>query len=120
MQIIEPSGLTPEIIIDSENSFIAIRGVCVPEDGAQVFNPVMNCVEEIIFRKKRIHIMVEFEYFNSVSSHYLLKIFSKISSLLDKEQAHIEWKYEEDDEDNLTKAECLEELSGLEFKFVVI
>ena len=118
MQIIEGSGRYPEIIIDADNSFIALRGICAPESGARVFLPVMAFVEEMINDKQSINMAFNLKYFNSISAHYLLKIFVKIAQRLQDGDAKIEWKFDPDDEDNKIKGEYFAELSGLEFDFV--
>lgn len=118
VQIIEGSGQNPEIIIDADNAFIALRGVCVPEAGSRLFNPIMSLVEEIMHQRNSIYMTFELKYFNSVSSQYLLKLFAKIAMRLSGDDIRIEWRFDPEDEDNRMKGELFAELAGLKFEFI--
>lgn len=94
---IEQKELTPLIYLDSDKNVMKLKGICVPENAYDFFQPVFNWLEQYQCRpNKNGKFEFELDYFNTSSSRMLLEVMKKIKKIPSQE---IIWTFYQDDED---------------------
>ena len=97
---IDATVKTPEILGVVEDSFISIKGKCIPEDSREFFSSFRNWLLEFTDKTTDpIKVEVDLEYFNTSTSNILLDIFKHLSRVGQSKKVSIVWIYEEDDLD---------------------
>ncbi|HHP7242712.1 MAG TPA: DUF1987 domain-containing protein [Cyclobacteriaceae bacterium] len=97
---IKPTKTTPEIIFESEKSFLRISGVSMPEHTPSFYEPVygiLECYNDYDGRQLTLNIALS--HFNTSSSKILFDILKRVKKLNSKHDISVVWFYEEDDED---------------------
>jgi hypothetical protein len=117
MKQIPGTSKTPEITIKAEISEIQIKGVIIPENPQIFFTEFEDLLSNCKKSFDKLVLDFDLEYFNTGAARYLYKIFKDFKS--DQIPVTVVWRYESDDEDILESGEEFQELSGLEFNFVV-
>ena len=119
---LEATHETPKIILDKQKDIIEIAGISVPEDVLKFYDPILKWLDEYILNpNEKTNVIFKLEYFNTASSKLILDILFKFKLL--SENGHnvlISWYHEEDDTDMVIAAEMYAELTGLEFKYIIV
>ena len=98
--LIKPSGSTPLLSFDPENTRILISGTSFAENPFLLFSPVNELVEQyLIFGYDHLHLEVRLTYFNSSTSKALFFLLKRISRLVHKIEVKIDWYLVEQDDD---------------------
>lgn len=130
---IEGTKSSPTIDFDPDRHYLLIQGESRPEEVQNFYLPLLEWLSnygnhvQYLGDKSSHPIEVNFnfklEYFNSSSAKYMMDIvkkLGKIDSESDKVNVTINWHYEELDEDVFDAGKELQELVGVNFKFIPI
>jgi hypothetical protein len=91
---------TPEIIL-KDSGDLSIVGVSIPEDPIPLFDPVVKWLDEYVKSPADLTTLtVQFQYINTSTKNYLVKIFNRLEQLyVSDNEVLIKWVYEHDDVD---------------------
>jgi len=120
--LIEPSRVTPLIKFDPDEGVLEMRGRSSPENAIQFYQKVIENLAQFAENGgESFTANFAFEYFNTSSSKCLFDIFKRIANIKKSgRDIHINWFYEEDDEDMMEAGEDYSDLLDLEFNFIEI
>ncbi|MDT8411797.1 MAG: DUF1987 domain-containing protein [Vicingaceae bacterium] len=94
---IKQKELTPLVCVDKKNTKLVFKGVCVPENTYEFFNPIFKWIDEYSLKPiKEFKFQFELDYFNTSSSRMILELMKRIQKIPNQ---YIEWLLFEDDED---------------------
>lgn len=98
---LEGSDKTPAITLNAESGEMIFSGKSIPENSANLYEPVMEWIDGYIQTPaENTTFVVKLEYFNTSSSKYLLEIFRRFEELFKTgRKVAIQWYYELEDED---------------------
>ncbi len=110
---------TPEVLLDPEGK-IRIGGRSIPEDASKFYDFILNWVLEYIRSPKdSTTVDIELEYFNSGSAKFVMQILRELSELVSNgKDLHINWYYEEGDDDILERGEYYSNILDLDINFI--
>jgi len=113
---------TPEITLDETTNILVFKGRSLPENTKQFYQQVKAKLNTYKPKKgARITINVTFSYVSSSSLIALLSIFNQVKLHCDQGcTLKINWFYEQYDEDLLSIGHDMQQLSGVEFKYIEI
>jgi hypothetical protein len=119
--IVEATDFSPEVILDPENNTFEISGISRPENANDFYEPIVKWLEDYLKApNQKTQVKFNFDYFNTSSLKYFLMILSKFKEISETDsELKIDWCYDREDESMLEAGKSLEELSELEFDFVV-
>jgi len=119
---IEGSAKTPDIKLNAEAGNIEIKGRSIPENSVAFYKPVIDWLSEYENNSPdQTTVNIQLEYFNTSSSKCILDLLKKLEGINNgKSNVHINWHYEEDDEDMLEAGEDYEAILNLPFKMIEI
>ena len=97
----EGGDKTPSIKLDAETGEMEFSGKSIPENSADLYEPVMKWIDNYIKTPAEDTIfVVKLEYFNTSSSKYLLEIFRRFEEMFKTgKKVAVQWYYELEDED---------------------
>lgn len=98
---------TPEIYLNSSGSF-SIRGRSLPENVVSFYTPVLEWIK--LNMPENVSVEVDLDYINSSSTKKLMEMLKIIDQSNQVTSFHVNWIYEEDDEDAMEKGKIMEEL----------
>jgi len=98
---LEGSDKTPAITLNAESGEMIFSGKSIPENSANLYEPVMEWIDGYIQTPaENTTFVVKLEYFNTSSSKYLLEIFRRFEELFKTgRKVAVQWYYELEDED---------------------
>jgi len=84
-----------------------IKGKATPENGHLFFDPMLNWLESYTHNPSaKTLVNIHFEYFNTVSSKFILAIFRKLNELYCKNnETIVQWICDKNDEDMIEAGE---------------
>jgi hypothetical protein len=111
------SDVYPDITLDKENGIFEIKGISLPENGKEFYQPVIDFLDEYSQEPNSItHFVFNLRYFNISSSKMFLFILYKLKELHDSgKTVFITWCF--DDEDILEAGKDLEHMVSIPFQF---
>ncbi len=119
--IIDPTSVTPYVVIDPEEHLFEIKGRSSPEVSINFYTPIYEYLEGYQVSDSAGDFTANFalEYFNTSSTKCLLGVLKRLASIQKKgKKVVVNWYYEEDDEDVLEIGEDLSYFVDLEFNFL--
>ena len=119
---VEATDFSPRVNLDPENNIFEISGISRPENANDFYEPIVQWLNIYIQNPNEVtRVKFNFDYFNTSSLKYFLMILSKFREITDSNaKLEIIWYYDKVDESMFEAGKSLEELSELEFDFVVI
>ncbi|WP_422361295.1 DUF1987 domain-containing protein [Reichenbachiella sp.] len=120
---IRATRVTPSIYFDPGKGLLDIRGKSSPENPLVFYKYVNDSIDHFgKTDKAAITLNAAFEYFNTSSSKCIYILFKKLNDLKVErgKEIHINWYYEEGDEDMLEAGEDLSSFFNYEFNYVEI
>ncbi len=119
---IEKEKKTPFIELDPSRGTLTIEGRSIPENPESFYDVVYSAMVEYYRYPRNLTIFnFQFEYINSGSSKFILKLFRLIRKHYDSgNDCLIRWFYEEDDENILDLGEHYKNTFKLPFNFIEI
>jgi len=127
---IEPSDMSPEILLDPDNNTFIIRGTSGPEDVRGIYFPVIKWLTDFRthilsaansdFTEEKPFIMqFDLSYFNSSSAKFLYDIVHELRSMKESGiPVAVTWHYDEEDTDMMEAGEDLSYLAEFEFVYL--
>ncbi len=114
---INRSDSYPDIIMDKENGIFEIKGISLPENGKDFYQPVLDFLAEYAEAPNDVtHFLFNLRYFNISSSKMLLFILYKLQEIQTPERkVLVTWCY--DDEDILEAGKDFEQMVKVPFQF---
>jgi hypothetical protein len=124
--IIEPTSNSPKVFFDPGNNTFEISGESRPTDVAGFYKLILNWLDSFAKdliqseeMKEQVEFNLNFEYFNSSSSKYILDFCRQIASIRSKRKdVTIKWHYDEDDADIIESGKEMSRIAGFPFEFV--
>ncbi|MCQ2973731.1 MAG: DUF1987 domain-containing protein [Bacteroidales bacterium] len=120
MNIIDSQGnmKTPKVHFDPEQGLIELSGRSIPENTDSLYRPLIEWVEEYINNPQPVTtVNIKFEYFNSSSAKYLIRLLEYIHRIEATENKLIfNWYYE--DEELLEYGQDFQEVLEMKFNFI--
>ena len=114
---IQGSKFSPTIHFKT-NGELSIEGKALIEDSRNLFTNVFTWMEEL--EVPEIIFDVNLEYFNTAVSKQLYELFAKIDQNEHAENIHVNWHYEEGDEDSFESGMLYhEKFPKMKFEFLV-
>lgn len=78
------SEVYPDIILDRENGVFEIRGISIPKNGKDFYQPVLDFLEEYGQHPNAItHFVFNLKFFNITSSKMILYMLYKLKEIAD-------------------------------------
>lgn len=116
---IEATRLTPYVKVDAENGRVILSGRSSPSNPLEFYTPIITAFQHTHI-SETIHVDFKLEYFNTSSTKCLFMIFQRLGELKKKGyDVRVDWYAEEDDFDLIETGEDFEELSELDFNFIL-
>lgn len=114
---IKRSDSYPDITLDKENGIFEIKGISLPQNGKDFYQPVLDFLAEYALEPNEVtHFVFNLRFFNISSSKMLLFIFYKLQEIhASGKMVLITWCY--DDEDILEAGKDFEQMAKLPFQF---
>jgi hypothetical protein len=96
---INRSDVYPDIILDKENGVFEIRGISLPHDARDFYQPVLAFLDEYATNPNKVTIFVfNLKYFNVSSAKMLLFVFYRLKEIYDKgNTVLVTWCFDDDD-----------------------
>ncbi len=118
---VEATDFSPRVLMDPANNIFELSGISRPENANDFYEPIVQWLEEYVQAPNQMtEIKFNFDYFNTSSLKYFLMILSKFKEITETDsELKIDWYYDKEDESMLEAGKSLEELSELEFDFIV-
>jgi hypothetical protein len=95
-----PTNSTPEVLLDMEEATFELRGVCVPEDSAAFFRPIIKELDLFIPTIRTGAVFTfNLKYFNSSSLKGIYYIMRQVDQANDNGKGiKVVWMIEQEDE----------------------
>ncbi len=116
----EGSNKTPYVRLDGEKGLIEIKGRSIPENSVEFYKPLIDWLDSYgATPLEATNVNIQLEYFNTSSSKCILDIFKKLELIYKKgSKVHINWYYEEDDEDMFEAGEDYQSIINIPFTMI--
>jgi SiaC family regulatory phosphoprotein len=118
---IKESPTTPEVKFNFETGELEIKGVSIPEDTDEFYNPLLEALEDYLTNHNPEKITISFKliYVNTSTS----AVLGKIIKLLEPEESEnrqviVNWYYEMEDEDMKDLGEDFNSFTTLKFELI--
>ena len=118
---IKEAPTTPEVRFNFEEGELEIKGVSIPEDTEEFYNPLLEAIEEYIKieNPKKITVSFKLIYVNTSTSAVLGKMIKILEPLEDGDRiVNINWYYEAEDEDMKDLGEDFNSFTKLHFELI--
>ena len=117
--IIDPTSVTPYVMLDTSAEIFEIKGRSSPENSIQFYQKVLDSLEEYaVSGGDEFTANIAFEYFNTSSSKCLFDVFKRLGKIESSGKTiTINWYYEEGDDDMMEAGEDYSDLLDLDFNF---
>jgi hypothetical protein len=119
---IKPTKRTPEVTLNETTNTLVFKGRSLPENTKQFYQPVKANLNTYKPEKgATVTIDIAFTYVSSSSLISLLSIFKQMKLTCERGcTLKINWFYEQYDDDLLSIGHDMEQLSGVEFKYIEV
>lgn len=115
------TAVTPEVYFNAEKNVLEITGRSIPLNPEKFWSPVMSWFIRNSYQNQEISISLNFDYLNSGSQKFLVRLFKLLKESNDKgilSEKKIIWNYQDYDEDMREIGQDFEFVSGLKFEFI--
>ncbi len=114
---LDGTSKTPKVELTVDPFSMLLSGRSIPENSIEFYRPLMDWVHAHCGADKpRLEINIRLEYFNTSSSKCLMDLLKRVE--VSKNEAVVNWFYEEDDEDMLEAGEDYDEIIELPFRLI--
>lgn len=119
---LEGSAKTPSVNFNAETGVLELQGRSIPENSVEFYKPINEWIDAYGNNPKaNTTVDVKLEYFNTSSSKCILDLFKQLEGLNGKgTEVHVNWYFEEDDEDMEEAGEDYEAIISLPFKMIEV
>jgi hypothetical protein len=118
----EGSAKTPAVSFDSTSGILELKGRSIPENSVEFYKPLNDWIETYSSSpKEKTVVDIKLEYFNTSSSKCILDLFKKLERINQKgTEVHVNWYFEQDDEDMEEAGEDYQAIIKLPFKMIEV
>ena len=118
---IDSTDITPEIVFDFDTGVMQIKGVSIPENPTEFFDPVLKVLKSKIISSKTDKMVFEIRlaYIGTASSKYLLEMLKLMQKQKDK-SVEVHWYRVNEDESMEELGEIFQEFLNFDFKFIEV
>jgi hypothetical protein len=120
--IIEPTATTPQILFNTENGILDLRGRSSPDNSPGFYSRIVDYLDKYFegAPAPKFIMNVNLEYFNTSSLKCIFQMLKKLADIDSSGTASVEinWYYEEDDDDMLETGEDICNLLNIGFNFI--
>lgn len=119
---LEGSAKTPSVTFNAETGVLELQGRSIPENSVEFYKPINEWIDAYgKSPKANTTVDVKLEYFNTSSSKCILDLFKQLEGLNGNgTEVHVNWYFEEDDEDMEEAGEDYEAIISLPFKMIEV
>ena len=120
--IMDASPKTPSVKFDPTSGKLELRGRSIPENSIEFYKPLNDWIDQYGEQpQKETTVDIKLEYFNTSSSKCILDLFKKMERLNGgSTSVHINWYFEEDDEDMEEAGEDYQAIIKLPFTMIEV
>ncbi len=118
---IKEAPTTPEVRFNFQEGELEIKGVSIPEDTEEFYNPLTEALEEYLNTQFPSKITMTFKliYVNTSTSAVLGKMIKMLEPLEGEDRSvHVNWYYELEDEDMKDLGEDFNSFSKIPFELI--
>jgi hypothetical protein len=115
--LIPGTSKTPEVSFIAEARTLSLSGRSIPENSINFYASLITWADTLCSSEGVVEVNINLEYFNTSSSKCLMDLLKRIES--SNVEAHVNWYYEEDDEDMLEAGEDYDAIIDLPFKLII-
>jgi hypothetical protein len=118
---IKEAPTTPEVRFNFQEGILEVKGVSIPEDTEEFYQPLLEALEEFIKTQMPPKITMNFKliYVNTSTSAVLGRMIKILEPLEGEDRtAHVNWYYEIEDEDMKDLGEDFNSFSKLPFELI--
>ncbi len=117
---LEPTKITPMVVLDHQNGIIELKGVSSPENSTGFYYQVLQQLDEYLEKEpKSLTANLSFLYFNTSSSKCLFDLLKKCTKLKHSgAELTINWYYDEMDDDMKEVGEDFSDILNVPFNFI--
>lgn len=112
--VIEGTKYSPRIELNGDGQ-MSFEGRSLMEDPNTFYKPVFQWVRQQSF--DMLNLEMKLEYLNTSSTKQIFSLITEIYEHTGIKNMHIDWFYEEDDEDSLELGKEIESLMDIPFDF---
>jgi hypothetical protein len=111
----------PDVILDKEMNCFEIKGISLPENPKEFFNPIVDWMKDYVKEPNDETVLTfKMEYINSASQKRIHDIILISKEIHDKSiPIYVDWYYHSDDEGMKEEGETLAELVKIPFRFFI-
>lgn len=118
----EGSAKTPAVNFDSASGKLELKGRSIPENSVEFYKPLNDWID--VYGSNpcpQTIVDIKLEYFNTSSSKCILDLFKKLEKISQKgTEVHVNWYFEQDDEDMEEAGEDYQAIIKLPFKMIEV
>lgn len=119
--IIEKTGDTPKIVLDSTNNVFEISERSLPENANGFYEPVFQWLNEYTANPNpTTRFVFALEYFNTSSAKQIAKILLMLEKLSKSSDVSISWQFKKEDNDMMAAGERYSKLLNMKFDLVSV
>jgi hypothetical protein len=120
--ILEASPKTPSVKFDPTSGKLELRGRSIPENSIEFYKPLNDWIDQYgTSPQSETVVDIKLEYFNTSSSKCILDLFKKMERINgDSTTVHVNWYFEEDDEDMEEAGEDYQAIIKLPFTMIEV
>lgn len=123
---IKETQYSPYIRLDSSARRLEIRGVSRPENTIEFYQPVLHWLDGFLAQEREktaplepVTLVIDMEYFNSISAKYLMGIILKCKQLFPGGNGLIvDWCFRPNDEEAKEWGNDLGAIAGMSFNLI--
>lgn len=118
---IKEAPTTPEVRFNFQEGELEVKGVSIPEDTEEFYNPLLESLEEFIkfHAPPKITMTFKLIYVNTSTSAVLGKMIKTLEPREGEDRnVHVNWYYEIEDEDMKDLGEDFNSFSKLPFELI--
>jgi len=118
----EGSAKTPAVSFDSTSGILELKGRSIPENSVEFYKPLNDWIDSYGSTPcDKTVVDIKLEYFNTSSSKCILDLFKKLERInLKGTEVHVNWYFEQDDEDMEEAGEDYQAIIKLPFKMIEV
>lgn len=118
---LSPSRVTPEVLINTEDHILLMKGRSSPENSVMFFDQVKRGISNYFQNEQHLDVHFMFEYFNTSSSKSIFEIIKMLKKYMSiGKSVTFNWVYESYDEDMLETGEDYADLLEVDMNMVEV
>jgi hypothetical protein len=118
---IAPSRTTPEVLINTEDHILLMKGRSSPENAVAFFDQVKAGIRNYFQSEDHLSVHFMFEYFNTSSSKSIFEVIKLLKRMISEgKSVSFNWVYESYDDDMLETGEDYADLLDVDMDMIEV